>query len=140
VTKLVEYLPVKERAGLVREVLKTEFPGIRFIVKSEKVGSGDTIQVLWEAGPSKGALCKSLSNAALSYAEQDIYLWNNRNRLISLVRVIPEVVVEEKMVALEMLFAKSGKTLERSALITEAVKICESMSIGADAKQSVLVV
>src|SRR4051812_33768963 len=51
-----EYLSCAETAKLVREVLKHEFPGVKFSVRSSTYSGGASIRVGWVDGPTGRAV------------------------------------------------------------------------------------
>ena len=55
-TERAEYLSVVETAKVLRLVLRREFPGVRFSVRSERYANGASITVAWSGGPSREAV------------------------------------------------------------------------------------
>jgi hypothetical protein len=42
----MQYIPVKERAKVIREMLKTNYPGCKFSVTTGPIGEG-VLRILW---------------------------------------------------------------------------------------------
>src|SRR4051794_17392857 len=53
---VVEYLSVATTAKLVRTALKTQFPRIKFTVRSRSYSGGASIDVAWTDGPCAAAV------------------------------------------------------------------------------------
>jgi len=51
---MTEYLSAAETAKVVRKLLKTAFPGIKFSVRSETYSMGSSVRVSWTDGPTTG--------------------------------------------------------------------------------------
>ena len=61
----MQYIPLKERAKVIRALLKTNYPGCKFSVTANTLGEGDIVNVQWELGPSKKSVENALKAASL---------------------------------------------------------------------------
>lgn len=131
----MQYIPIKERANVIRVLLKTNYPGCKFSVTINTFGTGDIVNVLWELGPSKKSVEHMLQKASLEYEARNLTLMNCRNKLVSLSRVLTDEVVSTTMDKLLKMYSVRGWSTENKDILGEAVKMVESTSYFRDVKQ-----
>lgn len=132
----MQYIPLKERAKVIRALLKTNYPGCKFSVTANTLGEGDIVNVQWELGPSKKSVENALKAASIESEMAGKVLMNNRNKLVSLSRVLTDEAVSTTMDKLMKMYSVRGWPTENVKFLDEAVKLVECTSYFRDVKQA----
>jgi|ERR1035437_155981 hypothetical protein len=124
----MNFIPAKERAGIIRSELKANFPKVKFSVRSSNLRIGDDVTISWILGPTK----QMVRNVIFCLIEDmkdfhSICLEDKKHILINYSREIPQEVFDK--VRAEVKETATEEMLQYSFLIDEeAEKKIRNMS------------